>query len=99
MCIGRHALINAEAPRRAWRNADGRCDPCTHAVRREYHVPYSVSEAICAAVAMERGKRPHRIVVDPQRRRIEDLNALRAKLQRDSFKRLGIDYLIDTRIE
>ncbi len=35
----------------------------------------------------------------PQRRRIEDLNALRAKLQRDSFKRLGIDYLIDTRIE
>jgi NAD(P)-dependent dehydrogenase (short-subunit alcohol dehydrogenase family) len=55
-----------------------------------------VSEAIMAVVETPSGTRPRRVVVDPQRRNLEALNALHDELQRNSFRRLGIDHLIDT---
>ncbi len=61
--------------------------------------PTEVAEAVRDVIAMERGKRPFRVVVDPQQRNMEALNALHEKLQRDSFRRLGIDHLIDVRVE
>lgn len=57
-----------------------------------------IGEAVCDVVAMAPGERPFRIVVDPQRRNMEALNELHERLQRDSFRRLGIDHLIDTKI-
>ncbi len=54
-----------------------------------------VSEAIRDVVCTPVGLRPRRVVVDPQRRGLDVLNALHDKLQRESFRRLGIEHLID----
>ncbi len=54
-----------------------------------------VSEAIRDVVCLPAGSRPRRVVVDPQRRGLETLNALHDELQRASYRRLGIEHLID----
>ena len=54
-----------------------------------------VSEAMRDIVCMKPGTRPRRVVIDPQRRGLEVLDALHDKLQRESYRRLGIDHLID----
>jgi len=54
-----------------------------------------VSEAIRDVICAPVGSRPRRVVVDPQRRGLETLNAMHDQLQRESFRRLGIDSLID----
>ncbi len=59
--------------------------------------PAEVGERIRDVVAMAPGTRPLRLVVDPQRRGLEQLNELHRRLQEDSFRRLGIDQLITVR--
>ncbi len=84
----RIASLPAELPQRlvAMQGPEVRTDPA------------EVAQAIVGVIAMTPGGRPRRIVVDPQRRGIEEINALHELLQRRSFERLGIDHLIDTSI-
>ena len=84
----RIASLPAELPQRlvAMQGPEVRTDPA------------EVAQAIVGVIAMTPGGRPRRIVVDPQRRGIEEINALHERLQRRSFERLGIDHLIDTSI-
>lgn len=61
--------------------------------------PAEVAEVIRDVIATPRGERSLRVVVDPQRRNMEALNALYEKLQRDSYQRLGIQQLLKVQVD
>lgn len=70
----------------------GRLDAVNLPDRR--HDAGEVAEAIRDIVAMPPGTRPRRVDIDPQGRNIEKINAVTDTLQRDFFKRMGIDDLL-----
>ncbi len=55
----------------------------------------SVGDALVDALGQPRGSRPRRVIVDAQRKGVEDINAIRTDRQRAFFAALGIDHLID----
>ncbi len=56
--------------------------------------PGEVAETIRDVVAMEHGTRPRRVIVDPQRRKLEEVVELSDGHHRNFFERLGIDDLL-----
>ena len=54
----------------------------------------AVGEAVRGVLALPHGERPARIVVDSQRKGVEDLNALHHAKQAAFFEQLGIDDLM-----
>ena len=53
----------------------------------------AVGDAVRAVLDLPRGKRPARVVVDAQAKRIEELNALHDAKQAAFFRQLGVDDL------
>lgn len=53
-----------------------------------------VGNTVTDLVDMERGKRPKRVIVDPQLKGVEELNTLHDKLQVTLLNRLGIGHLL-----
>lgn len=71
----------------------GRLDTANLPGRR--HDVSEVAEAVCEVVGLEPGTRPRRLDIDPQGRRVDEINALTEKLQRRFFERMGIAHLLD----
>lgn len=55
----------------------------------------SVGDAVVDTLALPRGSRPRRVVVDAQQKGVEEIVALAAARQREFFGALGIETLID----
>jgi NAD(P)-dependent dehydrogenase (short-subunit alcohol dehydrogenase family) len=55
----------------------------------------SVGDALIEVLGQPRGSRPHRVVVDAQRKGVEDIDAVRNERQRTFFTALDIDHLLD----
>ncbi len=55
----------------------------------------SVGDALVEVLGQPRGSRPRRVVVDAQRKGVEDIDAVRTERQRTFFTALGIDHLLD----
>jgi NAD(P)-dependent dehydrogenase (short-subunit alcohol dehydrogenase family) len=55
----------------------------------------TVGDAIVDVLSQPRGTRPRRVVVDAQRKGVEDIDAVTTDRQRAFFTALGIDHLID----
>jgi len=55
----------------------------------------SVGDALVEVLGRPRGSRPRRVVVDAQRKGVEDIDAVRSERQRSFFTALGIDHLLD----
>ena len=55
----------------------------------------TVGAALVEVLRRPRGTRPRRVVVDAQRKGVEDLDAVRTDRQRAFFTALGIDHLLD----
>jgi NAD(P)-dependent dehydrogenase (short-subunit alcohol dehydrogenase family) len=53
-----------------------------------------IGDAVRDVLALPHGTRPSRLVIDPQMKGIEDLNALHDEKQGEFFRRMGIDDLI-----
>lgn len=58
-----------------------------------------VAEKICEIVAMKKGSRPLRLVVDPQHHGAEEVNATQLKMQHEFLARFGIADLMQVRVE
>jgi len=61
--------------------------------------PGEVAEVIRDVIVQAPGTRSLRVVVDPQRRNMEALNALQWELQQSSYRRLGIDDLLTVQVQ
>jgi NAD(P)-dependent dehydrogenase (short-subunit alcohol dehydrogenase family) len=57
-----------------------------------------IAEKIRDVVAQPAGKRPFRIVVDPQHHGAQEVNETRGRMQRDFMRRFGIEDLMDVRV-
>ncbi len=55
----------------------------------------SVGDALVNILRQARGTRPRRVIVDAQRKGVEDIDTVRTDRQRAFFTALGIDHLID----
>ncbi len=55
----------------------------------------SVGDALVEVLGRPVGSRPHRVVVDAQRKGVEDIDAVRTERQRTFFTVLGIDHMLD----
>ena len=55
----------------------------------------SVGDALVEVLDRPRGSRPRRVIVDAQRKGVDDVDAIRTERQRTFFTALGIDYLLD----
>ncbi|MCX4148862.1 SDR family NAD(P)-dependent oxidoreductase [Paraburkholderia madseniana] len=58
-----------------------------------------VAEAVRDIVAMTPGTRPRRVDIDPQGRNVCRINDVTAELQRDYFRRLGVEDLLQPGVE
>lgn len=56
----------------------------------------SVGDALVEALALPRGSRPRRLIVDDQHKGVEQLDSVRQDKQRALFAALGIEDLLDT---
>jgi NAD(P)-dependent dehydrogenase (short-subunit alcohol dehydrogenase family) len=63
------------------------------------HDAQEVAEAVRDIVAMTPGTRPRRVDIDPQGRNVNRINDVTAELQRDYFRRLGVEDLLQPSIE
>ncbi|MGH8778534.1 SDR family oxidoreductase [Paraburkholderia sp.] len=63
------------------------------------HDVEEVAEAVRDIVSMTPGTRPRRVDVDPQGRNVGRINDVTAELQRDYFRRLGVEDLLRPSIE
>jgi NAD(P)-dependent dehydrogenase (short-subunit alcohol dehydrogenase family) len=57
-----------------------------------------IAEKIRDVIAVPKGQRPFRIVVDPQHHGAAEVNQVAATQQRDFMRRFGIDDLLDVRV-
>ena len=57
------------------------------------------AEAVRDIVAMTPGTRPRRVDIDPQGRNVGRINDVTAELQRDYFRRLGVEDLLQPGVE
>ncbi len=55
----------------------------------------TVGDALVDALGQPRGTRPRRVIVDAQRKGVEDIDTVRTDRQRAFFTALGIDHLLD----
>ena len=63
------------------------------------HDVEEVAEAVRDIVAMTPGTRPRRVDIDPQGRNVGRINDVTAELQRDYFRRLGVEDLLQPGVE
>lgn len=63
------------------------------------HDVEEVAEAVRDIVAMTPGTRPRRVDIDPQGRNVGRINEITAELQRDYFRRLGVEDLLQPAVE
>jgi NAD(P)-dependent dehydrogenase (short-subunit alcohol dehydrogenase family) len=63
------------------------------------HDVEEVAEAVRDIVAMTPGTRPRRVDIDPQGRNVGRINDITAELQRDYFRRLGVEDLLQPAVE
>lgn len=63
------------------------------------HDVEEVAEAVRDIVAMTPGTRPRRVDIDPQGRNVGRINDVTAELQRDYFRRLGVEDLLQPSVE